>query len=117
MVLYVIQVERYPICLTGNAASDLQSSERKQYMDFRKHLIRITPNFGLDEAMSWIYDDIKAEAVWVYGMGQGSAADAADLIECLNAPADGDVTNKRWRRLGRSACSQWASETLWCNTF
>ena len=53
----------------------------------------ITPNFGLDEAMSWIYDDIKAEAVWVYGMGQGSAADAADLIEYLNAPADGDVTN------------------------
>lgn len=46
----------------------------------------ITPNFGLDEAMSWIYDDIKAEAVWVYGMGQGSAADAADLIEYLNAP-------------------------------
>lgn len=40
LVLYVIQVERYPICLTGNAASDLQSSERKQYMDFRKHLIR-----------------------------------------------------------------------------
>ena len=38
-------------------------------------------------------DDIKAEAVWVYGMGQGSAADAADLIEYLNAPADGDVTN------------------------
>ena len=53
----------------------------------------ITPNFGLDEAMSWIYDDIKAEAVWVYGMGQGSAADAADLIEYLNAPADGDATN------------------------
>ena len=26
-------------------------------------------------------------------MGQGSAADAADLIEYLNAPADGDVTN------------------------
>ena len=25
-------------------------------------------------------------------MGQGSAADAADLIEYLNAPADGDVT-------------------------
>lgn len=53
----------------------------------------ITPNFGLDEAMTWIYDDIGAEAVWVYGMGQGSAADAADLFEYLNAPADGDATN------------------------
>ena len=53
----------------------------------------ISPNFGLDEAMTWIYDDIGAEAVWVYGMGQGSAADAADLIEYLNAPADGDATN------------------------
>ena len=53
----------------------------------------ISPNFGLDEAMTWIYDDIGAETVWVYGMGQGSAADAADLIEYLNAPADGDATN------------------------
>ena len=43
--------------------------------------------------MCFFYDDIKAEAVWVYGMGQGSAADAADLIEYLNAPADGEVTN------------------------
>ena len=53
----------------------------------------ISPNFGLDEAMTWIYDDVGAEAVWVYGMGQGSAADAADLIEYLNAPADGGATN------------------------
>ena len=53
----------------------------------------ISPNFGVDEAMTWIYDDLDAEAIWVYGMGQGSAADAADLFEYLNAPADGDATN------------------------
>lgn len=53
----------------------------------------ITPNFGVDEAMKWIYDELGSEAVWVYAMGQGSAADAADLFEYLNAPADGDATN------------------------
>ena len=53
----------------------------------------IEPNFGVDEAMGWIYDDLGAEAVWVYAMGQGSAMDAADLFEYLNAPADADATN------------------------
>ncbi len=53
----------------------------------------ITPNFGVDEAMRWIYDDLDCEAIWVYAMGQGSAQDAADLFEYLNAPADGDQTN------------------------
>lgn len=53
----------------------------------------ITPNFGVNEAMKWIYDELDAEAVWVYAMGQGSAEDAADLFEYLNAPADGDLTN------------------------
>lgn len=53
----------------------------------------IAPNFGVDEAMGWIYDDLGSEAVWVYAMGQGSASDAADLFEYLNAPADGDATN------------------------
>lgn len=53
----------------------------------------IEPNFGVDEAMTWIYDELDAEAVWVYAMAQGSAQDAADLFEYLNAPADGDATN------------------------
>ncbi len=53
----------------------------------------IEPNFGVDEAMSWIYDDLDSEAVWVYAMAQGSAQDAADLFEYLNAPADGEETN------------------------
>ena len=53
----------------------------------------ITPNFGVDEAMKWIYDELDSEAVWVYGMGQGSAQDAADLFEYLNAPADGTNPN------------------------
>ncbi|MBR5577586.1 MAG: hypothetical protein IKW28_01170, partial [Lachnospiraceae bacterium] len=52
----------------------------------------VEPNFGVDEAMTWIRDDLKANAIYVYGM-KGSASDAADLIEYLNAPADGDVTN------------------------
>lgn len=49
----------------------------------------VDPNFGVDEAMTWIYDELHAEAIWMYGMGQGSAADAADLVEYLNAPNDG----------------------------
>lgn len=53
----------------------------------------ITPNFGVDEAMKWIYDELDSEAVWVYGMGQGSAQDAADLFEYLNAPADSTNPN------------------------
>lgn len=53
----------------------------------------ISPNFGVDEAMSWIYDELQAQAIWVYGMGQGSASDAADLFEYLNAPNDGSNLN------------------------
>ena len=53
----------------------------------------ITPNFGVDEAMTWIYDELDSDAIWVYGMGQGSAADAADLFEYLNAPNDGSNPN------------------------
>ena len=32
-------------------------------------------------------DDIQSEIVYVYGFGRGSAQDAADLVEYLNAPA------------------------------
>lgn len=53
----------------------------------------IDPNFGVDEAMTWIYDDLGSEAIWVYGMAQGSASDAADLFEYLNAPNDGSNPN------------------------
>ncbi len=53
----------------------------------------IEPNFGVDEAMTWIIDELDSEAIYVYGTGKGSAKDAADLIEYLNAPADGNKTN------------------------
>lgn len=49
----------------------------------------IEPNFGLDEAAEYICDDLNSEMVYVYGMGRGSAEDAADLVEYLNAPNDG----------------------------
>ncbi len=44
----------------------------------------IAPNFGLDEVGSFA-DEMNSELVYVYGMGKGSAKDAADLIEYLNA--------------------------------
>ena len=49
----------------------------------------VDPAFGVDEAMTWIYDDLNAEAIFVYGLGRGNAQDAADLVEYLNAPNDG----------------------------
>ena len=42
--------------------------------------------------MTWIVDELDAKPVYVYGM-KGSASDAADLIEYLNAPADGEASN------------------------
>lgn len=53
----------------------------------------VDPAFGVDEAMSWIYDDLNAEAIFVYGLGRGNPADAADLVEYLNAPNDGSNPN------------------------
>lgn len=44
----------------------------------------ITPNFGLDEAARFIVDESNAEIIYVYNFGNGSAADAADLVEYLN---------------------------------
>lgn len=49
--------------------------------------------FGVDEAMGWIYDDLGSEAIFVYGLGRGNPADAADLVEYLNAPNDGSNPN------------------------
>jgi len=48
----------------------------------------IAPNFGLTEVADFAYrDDVQSEIVYVYGFGRGSAQDAADLVEYLNAPA------------------------------
>ena len=44
----------------------------------------ITPNFGLDEAARYIIDESNGEMIYVYGFGNGSALDAADLVEYLN---------------------------------
>ncbi len=53
----------------------------------------VDPAFGVDEAMKWIYDDLKSEAIFVYGFGRGNPQDAADLVEYLNAPNDGSNPN------------------------
>lgn len=44
----------------------------------------IEPNFGLDEAARWLEEN-DSEMIYVYGMGNGSAQDAGDLVEYLNA--------------------------------
>ncbi len=55
--------------------------------------VPVDPAFGVDEAMKWIYDDLNAEAIFVYGLGRGNPQDAADLVEYLNAPNDGSNPN------------------------
>ncbi|MFJ7936076.1 FIMAH domain-containing protein [Sporosarcina sp. NPDC096371] len=44
----------------------------------------LAPNFGLDEAARWLEEN-DSEMIYVYGMGNGSAQDAGDLVEYLNA--------------------------------
>ena len=44
----------------------------------------IAPNFGLTEIATFA-EDVDSEIVYVYSLGRGSAQDAADLIEYLNA--------------------------------
>lgn len=47
----------------------------------------IAPNFGLSEVANFAYaEDVQSEIIYVYGFGRGSAQDAADLVEYLNAP-------------------------------
>ena len=45
----------------------------------------ITPSFGINE-LGTFAQDVGSEIVYVYGFGRGSAQDASDLIEYLNAP-------------------------------
>ena len=45
----------------------------------------ITPSFGINEVGTFA-QDMDSEIVYVYGFGRGSAQDASDLIEYLNAP-------------------------------
>ncbi|WP_455683077.1 LamG-like jellyroll fold domain-containing protein, partial [Thomasclavelia sp.] len=45
----------------------------------------ILPTFGINE-LGTFAQDVNSEIVYVYGLGRGSAQDAADLIEYLNAP-------------------------------
>ena len=45
----------------------------------------ILPTFGINE-LGTFAQEVNSEIVYVYGFGRGSAQDAADLIEYLNAP-------------------------------
>lgn len=44
----------------------------------------IDPNFGLEEIASFA-DEVDSDIVYVYSLARGSAQDASDLIEFLNA--------------------------------
>ena len=46
--------------------------------------VGIAPNFGIGEIATFA-DSVDSEIVYVYSLGRGSAQDAADLIEYLNA--------------------------------
>lgn len=52
----------------------------------------IAPNFGLDEVGTFAKEQ-GSEIVYVYGFGRGSAQDAADLVEYLNAPLSWNNAN------------------------
>lgn len=52
----------------------------------------IASNFGIKEVGDFA-SEVGSEIVYVYGMGRGSAQDAADLVEYLNAPNDGSNPN------------------------
>ncbi len=64
----------------------------------------IAPNFGLTEVAEFAYDEeIQSEIVYVYGFGRGSAQDAADLIEYLNAPVGSNPNGGvEWARVRQS---------------
>ncbi|WP_291649758.1 LamG-like jellyroll fold domain-containing protein [Clostridium sp.] len=60
------------------------SNRKNQIHGFYSAAKGIEPNFGLGEVATFA-DENDSELVYVYGLGRGSAEDAADLIEYLNA--------------------------------
>ena len=52
----------------------------------------IAPNFGLGEIGTFA-QEYGSEIIYVYGFGRGSAQDAADLVEYLNAPVKWNNAN------------------------
>lgn len=59
-------------------------SKRKMTMHGNWNEPSIFPYFGLDEAAKYAVDELHGELVYVYNFGNGSAMDAADLVEYLN---------------------------------
>lgn len=60
------------------------SNRKNQIHGFYSAAKGIEPNFGLGEVATFA-DENDSEIVYVYGLGRGSAQDAADLVEYLNA--------------------------------
>ncbi|MGG7142445.1 LamG-like jellyroll fold domain-containing protein [Clostridium nigeriense] len=61
-----------------------KDNRKNQIHGFYSAAQGIEPNFGLDEIGTFATDN-NSEIIYVYGLGRGSASDAADLIEYLNA--------------------------------
>lgn len=59
-------------------------SKRQMTMHGNWNEPSIFPYFGLDEAAKYAVDELHGELVYVYNFGNGSAMDAADLVEYLN---------------------------------
>ncbi|MEK3885334.1 RICIN domain-containing protein [Paenibacillus sp. PL2-23] len=53
----------------------------------------VPTNFGVDEAARFAETHNDGKMTFMYGMGIGNAADAADLVEYLNAPNNGSNPN------------------------
>ncbi|MEL7565227.1 MAG: LamG-like jellyroll fold domain-containing protein [Dehalobacterium sp.] len=87
---------RYPGGTIGNLFDWKRSigpvEERKLTIHGHPANAPIEPNFGLDEAARFA-EQAGSTLVYMYGIGNGSAPDAADLVEYLNAAADGETTN------------------------
>lgn len=84
---------RYPGGTTGNLFHWKQAigpvSQRTPQVEPYNAFAPEVAVYGLDEALRFAEEN-GLETIWVYNTGNGNAKDAAELVEYLNAPDDGE---------------------------
>lgn len=86
---------RYPAGTIGNTfkwKDSIGELESRNYEVLGSDFTSCFPVYGLDEHMDYV-EQIGSDAICVVGMSQETPADAADLVEYLNAPNDGSNPN------------------------